>query len=190
MLTSAFTPSALPSLRAFAFFGLYNNDMTTFSQSLETLCLQLHMLLTNVWDSDYLPDGILASACPFTLLDCDLPDFEWFWAVIKTAHHLRLYGTDPTCSDAASIQRQLADVTSRLLNDTQTSLRTIYLSPHLHPDSPLPVVLAQTRVDFLAACVPRGIEVCWEEVGDWDLDSAISPSFWRKAKAIRASTSG
>ncbi|GAA5911562.1 hypothetical protein JCM5296_007209 [Sporobolomyces johnsonii] len=188
-LTSIFTPSTLPSLRALAFFGADHDDGTVFSEPIETLCSQLHMLSRDVQDYEFHPHSTLASSCPFTLLDCDLADFTKNWDEIKLIPHLRLYGHDPTIG-AAYTQRHLTDVTNQLLNTTQTSLRAIYLSPRLHPDSSLPSPVAQARDNFLAACVTRGIEVCWEEVGDWELDSAISPSFWSKAKAIKASASG
>ncbi|GAA5864518.1 hypothetical protein JCM1840_000528 [Sporobolomyces johnsonii] len=187
MLTSTFTPSTLPSLRALAICPV--NDDASFIESIETLCSQLHMLSMHGMDWAYLPDGAFTSSRPFTLLDCDLGEFATYWDKIKMTHHLRLCSDDPS-SEATDTQRHLTDVTSRLLNTTQIPLRTIYLSPHLHPYTSLPVALAQARDDFLAACVTRGIEVCWEEIGEWELDSAISPSFWRKARAIKASASG
>ncbi|GAA5892281.1 hypothetical protein JCM5296_003225 [Sporobolomyces johnsonii] len=189
MLASTFTPSTLPSLRALAFFGIDNDDRLVFSQPIETLCPQLHMLSRDVNDSDYLPDGAFISSRPFTLLDCSFSQFATNWDEIKVTSHLRLYDPNPI-TETDDTEFHLANLTSKLLRTTQTALRTIYLSPRLHPDSPIPFTLAQARDDFLAACVARGIEVCWEEVGDWDLDSAVSPSFWRKARAIKASASG
>ncbi|GAA5899923.1 hypothetical protein JCM5296_006215 [Sporobolomyces johnsonii] len=189
-LASTFTPYTLPSLRALALFDIEHD--TSFSESIEALCLQLHMLTTTLWGSDLLPDNALVNHLPITLFLCSFPQFTEYWDdVISAAHHVYLWSHHPHSTDGDA--SDLDAVTNQLLHAPHSSLRTVYLSRDIRPSNPewsfeLPFDEAYDR--FLAACVTRGIEICWEDLGDGELDSANFPGFWTKAKAIKASASG
>ncbi|GAA5881861.1 hypothetical protein JCM1840_006817 [Sporobolomyces johnsonii] len=176
-LAAALNPSTLPSLCALA-FRTTSNNAGAFSQPIETLCPQLHMLSRDAIDSDGLADGTFASFLPWTLVNCSLSLVGSRAYNLKRVHHLHLLH-DP--------YDQAVDAAPDLVSvETELPLCTLYLSPNLCPDRSLPVALARARDDLLTACIAREIEVCWEHIRD-GLDSAISPSFWHKARAIRAS---
>ncbi|GAA5862024.1 hypothetical protein JCM1840_006911 [Sporobolomyces johnsonii] len=192
-LASTFTPSTLPSLRALALSNIEHD--TSFSEPIEALRSQLHMLATGPDDLCLLPDNVLVDHRPITLLLCSLPQFVQRWDdIISTAHHVYLY-----CNyyhTPSSNARDLDAVTNQLLHAPHSSLRTVYLSRDIRPSNPewlLDVTFPQAYDRFLAACVTRGIEICWEDPvhpGDGELDSANLPGFWTKAKALKASASG
>ncbi|GAA5915142.1 hypothetical protein JCM5296_007460 [Sporobolomyces johnsonii] len=93
-LTAMLNPSTLPSLCALA-FRTTRDDEGTFSQPIETLCPQLHMLSRDAIHSDGLADGTFAGSRPWTLVNCSLSLVRVRWYDLERAHHLHRQH-DPT----------------------------------------------------------------------------------------------
>jgi hypothetical protein len=83
-----------------------------------------------------------------------------------------------TMKTLATLTQLLDDLPS---SPSSTSLRFLSL-PHLFRQQ---TDLSRALGDLISACEAKGVEVFYDPASDWEAESLVSPSLWRRARELK-----
>ncbi|GAA5970533.1 hypothetical protein JCM11641_007342 [Rhodosporidiobolus odoratus] len=179
-------PEITPKLRAFGMSSVvdpFTFDSLPLPKFPSALTERLAVLSVDILDSHV--EEAVSSVRPGALLvDCAISNLRYMREPLYPALRLYSFTDEPVIEAALDVEADhLSDFTARLRLDQARYLELLILPAALRAAPTVTSSFGRALESLVRLCESVGVEVVWEEEGDWQYQSLISPFFWRRAES-------